>query len=117
MPADLHTGHRDSRLLERLRHRPGFQERNDFILELVAIHRRDQIDQAALGTTGVETRDQMTDSDRQGLANRRLRQDAALLQESDDVIGQVFGALLKSIQDQFGRFRMLVWRIQTGEVA
>ena len=65
MPADLHTGHRDSSLLERPRHRPGFQERNDFILELVAIHRGDQIDQTALGATGVQTGDQMADANRQ----------------------------------------------------
>ena len=65
MPADLHTGHRHSNLREHLCHWPGLQQRDDFVLELVAIHRRDQIDQAALGTTGVETSDQMTDPDRQ----------------------------------------------------
>ncbi len=65
MSANLHTGHWDPSLRERLCHWAGLQQRNDFILELVAIHRRDQIDQAALGTSSVETRDQMTDSDRQ----------------------------------------------------
>src|SRR5262249_50031074 len=65
MLADLHTGHGNASLGECPRHGTGLQESNDFIFKLVTVHRRDQIDQAALGTTGVEARDQMTDSDRQ----------------------------------------------------
>ena len=66
MPADLHTDHRDSGLRQRLCHRARLQQRNDFTFEVLAIHPRDQIDQAALGTTGfVETSNQVTDSDRQ----------------------------------------------------
>jgi hypothetical protein len=55
----------NSGLLERLRHWPRFQQRNDLILEFVAIHRREQIDQTALGTAGVETGNQMADANRQ----------------------------------------------------
>ena len=65
MPNNLHTSHLDSCLRERLRHCAGLHQRDDFILELVTIHCGDQIDQAALGTAGVETRDQMADSNRQ----------------------------------------------------
>jgi hypothetical protein len=65
IPADLKTGHRDPGLRQRLCQRTRLQQRNHFILELIAIHRRDQIDQAALGTTGVETGDQMADANRQ----------------------------------------------------
>ena len=40
-----------------------------------------------------------------------------LLQERDDVIGQIFGAFVKSVQDQFGSLWPFVGRIQAGEVA
>jgi hypothetical protein len=67
MPVDFHTGHRNSSLHERLRHRTGLQERNDFVLEFVAIHGRDKVDKVALGTAGVQPGNQMTNANRQSL--------------------------------------------------
>jgi hypothetical protein len=78
MPPHFHTGHGNTGLRKRLRHRAWLQKRNDFIFKLIPIHRRDQIDQAALGTTGVEASNQMADSDRQG-PEAALGQDTALL--------------------------------------
>jgi hypothetical protein len=46
-------------LYERLRHWAWLQQANDFVLEFVAIHRGDEINQAALGTAAVECRNQM----------------------------------------------------------
>jgi hypothetical protein len=114
MSAYFQAGHWNTGLRERLRHRPWLQKRNDLILKLIAIHRRDQIDQAALGTTGVEAGNQVADSNRQGPA---LGQDTAPLQERDHTIGEVFGVLIKRVQDQFGGLRRFVGRIQTGEIA
>lgn len=65
MPTDVHTGNRDSSLRKRLRHRTGLEECNDFVLEFAAIHGCDEIDKAALGTAGVETGNQMTNTNRQ----------------------------------------------------
>ncbi len=107
MPDDVHTGDRNSSLRQRLCHWTGLEKRDHFILELVAIHRRDQIDQAALGATGVETCDQMTNSNRQD-PEPLLGQNATPLQEGDDVIGQIFCGFAKSVQDQFRRLRPLV---------
>jgi hypothetical protein len=81
MPVDLHASHGDPSLYERLRHRTRLQERNDLVIEFVAIHRRDEINEAPLGTAGVEACDQMTNANRQ--INRAkstvLRKHAALL--------------------------------------
>jgi hypothetical protein len=67
MPTEFHTGHRNSGPRERLRHRTRLQQRNDFVLKFVAIHRSDEIDQAAFGTAGVEAGNQMTNANRQAL--------------------------------------------------
>jgi len=71
MAADFHTSYRNPSLRERLRHRPGLQQCDDLVRELIAIHCGDEIDQAALGTTGVEARNQMTDFDRQNSRTAR----------------------------------------------
>ena len=65
MPTKFHTGHRNSGLRERLRHRTRLQERDDFVLEFAAIHGRDEINEAPLGTAGVEAGNQMTNANRQ----------------------------------------------------
>ena len=71
MPAEFHTGHRNSSLYERLRHGTRLQQRNDFALELVAVHRGDEIEEAALGTARIETGNEMTDANRQKARTRR----------------------------------------------
>ena len=52
-------------LAQSLCHRSGLQQCDDLIIELIAIYRRNEIDQAALGTPGVEARNQMTNFNRQ----------------------------------------------------
>src|ERR1700733_10621783 len=46
-----------------------------------------------------------------------LRQQAALLHEGDDAVGEIVWAFVECVENQFGIARRLVGRIQPGEIA